>query len=207
MIKETTMCHNTHSSEKNLKTQIVALGVAGLKLTAIFILLIGLTACGSIWDFFTVGSNYSGKSYRIKGKRYHILASADGYQERGHASWYGEPFHGRKTANGETYDMNKISAAHKTLPLNTWVEVRNLDTNKVLAVRINDRGPFIRGRIIDLSREAAKEMDMLKTGVAKVSVRSISKSRARQLVHAQELASKQMLAASDNLAPSAGSHD
>ena len=167
----------------------------------------GLTACGSIWNFLTVGSNYSGKTYTIKGKRYHILASAEGYRERGQASWYGEPFHGRKTANGETYDMNELSAAHKTLPLNSWVEVRNLDNNKVLAVRINDRGPFIRGRIIDLSREAAKEMDMLKTGVARVSVRSISKERARQLAQTQGTAAKQMLAASENLAPSAGSQE
>lgn len=174
----------------------------------------GLTACGSIWNLLTVGSNYSGKSYSIKGKRYHIMASANGYRERGHASWYGEPFHGRKTANGETYDMNKISAAHKTLPLNTWVEVRNLDSNKVLAVRINDRGPFIRGRIIDLSREAAKEMDMLTTGVARVSVRAISEAKGRRMAMAQAkepLANRQLASATSlgtsALAPSAGSQE
>jgi rare lipoprotein A len=123
----------------------------------------------------------SGKSYVISGKRYYILASAEGFREKGRASWYGEPFHGRKTANGETYDMNKLSAAHKTLPLNTWVEIRNLDNNKTLTVRVNDRGPFIDGRIIDLSRAAAEEIGMLRSGVAKVSLKAVTGRRAREL--------------------------
>lgn len=127
------------------------------------------------------GAKRSGKSYVINGKRYHILASADGYREKGQASWYGEPFHGRQTASGEVYDMNQISAAHKTLPLHTWVEVKNLDNNKSLVLRINDRGPFVRGRIIDLSKAAALEMGMLGNGLAKVTVTAISADKASRL--------------------------
>lgn len=138
------------------------------------LLLLTVSGCGLM-------SNRSGKSYVIDGKRYHIMASAKGYREKGVASWYGEPFHGRKTASGEVYDMNQISAAHKTLPLHTWVEVKNLENNKKLVLRINDRGPFVKGRVIDLSRRAAEEMGMLNAGVAKVSVRAISGKKAEQL--------------------------
>ena len=91
-----------------------------------------------------------------------------GSVETGIASWYGHPFHGRKTANGETYDMEKMTAAHKTLPFDTYVEVRNLDNNKRTTVRINDRGPFVDGRVIDLSKKAAREIDMIGPGTAKV---------------------------------------
>jgi rare lipoprotein A len=88
--------------------------------------------------------------------------------ERGLASWYGEPFHGRRTANGEVYDMHAVSAAHKTLPFGTRVRVDNLDNGKSLVVRINDRGPFIRGRIIDLSLGAARQLGMVEAGVVRV---------------------------------------
>ena len=132
------------------------------------------------------GLNRSGKSYVINGKRYHILASAEGFREKGLASWYGEPFHGRKTASGEVYDMNRISAAHKTLPLQTWVEVKNLDNNKTLVMRVNDRGPFVKGRVIDLSRAAAREMDMIKSGTARVTVKAITGKRAQQLAAAEK---------------------
>ena len=86
----------------------------------------------------------------------------------GIASWYGNPFHGRRTANGEIYDMNKITAAHKALPFNTKVLVTNLRNQKTVIVRINDRGPFIKGRVIDLSKEAARKLGMLDSGVEKV---------------------------------------
>jgi len=86
------------------------------------------------------------------------------------ASWYGPGFHGRKTANGETYNMNGISAAHKTLPFGTWLRVTNLKNNQRLFVRVNDRGPYIDGREIDLSLGAAKSLDMLDQGVAKVKI-------------------------------------
>ena len=89
----------------------------------------------------------------------------------GEASYYGPKFHGRKTANGEIFDMYKKSAAHRTLPFNTILEVTNLDNQKRVIVRVNDRGPFVKGRILDLSYEAAREIDMISSGVARVSVR------------------------------------
>jgi rare lipoprotein A len=91
-------------------------------------------------------------------------------EETGYASWYGGKFHGRLTANGETFDTNKLTAAHKTLPFGTVVEVTNLSNGESVQVRINDRGPFVEGRIIDLSRAAAREIDMLGSGVARVSL-------------------------------------
>lgn len=93
---------------------------------------------------------------------------AVGFSETGIASWYGEPYHGRRTANGEVYDMHRWTAAHRTMPFNTWIEVRNLNSGKTVHVRINDRGPFIEGRIIDLSRAAAEKIDMMQSGIARV---------------------------------------
>ncbi len=92
------------------------------------------------------------------------------YCEEGLASWYGHPYHGRPTANGEIYDMNKMTAAHRTLPFNTWVKVTNLENKKETKLRINDRGPFIEGRIIDLSRSGADAIAMLGPGTAVVRV-------------------------------------
>jgi rare lipoprotein A len=88
--------------------------------------------------------------------------------EQGEASWYGPGFHGRTTANGETYNQNELTAAHRTLPFNTVVRVTNLDNGKSVNVRINDRGPYARGRIIDLSKEAARRIDMVDSGIAPV---------------------------------------
>src|SRR5579884_2306404 len=96
------------------------------------------------------------------------------YTETGVASWYGHPYHGRPAANGEIYDMEKLTAAHRTLPFGTWVEVRNLENNKVVTVRITDRGPFVHGRIIDLSRAAAMQIGMLGPGLAKVRLRVVT---------------------------------
>ena len=92
------------------------------------------------------------------------------YEETGIASWYGKDFHGRKTANGERYNMYSISAAHKTLPFDTWVRVKNLDNGKTVLTRINDRGPFVKKRIIDLSYGAAREIDMVGSGIARVRI-------------------------------------
>ena len=94
-----------------------------------------------------------------------------GFTERGLASWYGPGFHGRATASGETYDMYDHTAAHKTLPLGTVVEVRNRDNGRQTKVRINDRGPFVRGRVIDLSYSAARDLDMLGPGTALIELR------------------------------------
>jgi len=96
-----------------------------------------------------------------------------GHTETGIASWYGDPYHGRKTASGEVYDMNGWTAAHRTLPFGTWVEVTNLNNAKRVSVRITDRGPFIDGRIIDLSRAAAKQIDMIGPGTARVHLKVV----------------------------------
>ncbi len=110
------------------------------------------------------------KPYRVSGDWYQPIPDAKGFSEKGLASWYGRKFHGRRTANGEVYDMYAMTAAHKTLPLGTWVQVRRLDTGKRIEVRVNDRGPFIRGRIIDLSYTAAKELNMIGPGTARVEI-------------------------------------
>jgi rare lipoprotein A len=91
-----------------------------------------------------------------------------GHTENGIASWYGNPYHGRQAANGEIYDMEKMTAAHRTMPFNTWVRVHDLDNGKTTDVRITDRGPFVGGRIIDLSRAAARELDKIGPGTARV---------------------------------------
>jgi len=96
-----------------------------------------------------------------------------GDTETGLASWYGHPYHGRAAANGEIYDMEKMTAAHRTLPFNTWVRVYDLDNNRTTEVRITDRGPFVEGRIIDLSHAAAKEIELIGPGVARVRVEVI----------------------------------
>jgi len=96
-----------------------------------------------------------------------------GDSETGVASWYGKPYHGRPAANGEIYDMEKLTAAHRTLPFNTWVRVYDLDNNKTVEVRIIDRGPFVDGRIIDLSHAAAREIEMIGPGIARVRVEVI----------------------------------
>ena len=100
-----------------------------------------------------------------------------GSTEKGVASWYGEPYHGRRAADGEVFDMEKLTAAHRTLPFQTWVEVTNLKNGKHVDVRITDRGPFVDGRIIDLSRAAAREIDMLRAGIAPVKLRVIKPPR------------------------------
>ena len=109
-------------------------------------------------------------SYVQSGRRYFVLATAKGYRKRGIASWYGRKFHGRRTSNGETYDMYSMTAAHKTLPLPTYVRVTNLKNRRSIIVRVNDRGPFVENRIIDLSFAAAEKLDMVRAGTALVEV-------------------------------------
>jgi rare lipoprotein A len=96
-----------------------------------------------------------------------------GQKQRGIASWYGHPYHGRRTASGEIYDMEQMTAAHRNWAFNTWVRVHNLDNGRVTEVRITDRGPFVRGRIIDLSRAAARSVDMIGPGLARVQLEVI----------------------------------
>ena len=112
-----------------------------------------------------------GNPYKINGKWYYPAINYD-YDEVGYASWYGPGFHGKKTANGEIFNQNKISVAHRTLPLPSIVKVTNLENGKVLSfVRVNDRGPFARDRILDLSKEAAKELGFLNKVLQKLELR------------------------------------
>jgi rare lipoprotein A len=111
--------------------------------------------------------------YDVFGKRYFVMPTSDGYVERGVASWYGPDFHKQMTSSGDRYDMYGMTAAHKTLPLPTWVEVTNLENGRHVTVKVNDRGPFVKGRIIDLSYGAAKALDMIRAGTARVEVRAL----------------------------------
>jgi len=126
-------------------------------------------------------ARYGNRSpYTVLGKRYTVLASSKGYHERGIASWYGAKFHGRRTSSGEPYDMHLATAAHKSLPLPTYVEVTNLDNGRKMIVKVNDRGPFHKDRIIDLSYGAAVKLGVDKTGTARVDVRAIDVKRFRK---------------------------
>jgi rare lipoprotein A len=113
------------------------------------------------------------RPYQVFGKWYQPVPDSKGFRERGLASWYGKDFHGKKTANGEIYDMHEMTAAHKTLPLGTYVKVVNLDNDMETQVRINDRGPFVRGRIIDLSYEAARRVGVVGPGTATVEISAV----------------------------------
>jgi rare lipoprotein A len=112
--------------------------------------------------------------YDVLGRRYYVLSTADGYLERGVASWYGPTFHGGNTSSGEPYDMYAMTAAHKTLPLPCYARVTNLRNGRSVVVRINDRGPFVANRLIDLSYSAAARLDMLREGTTLVEVRVLS---------------------------------
>lgn len=114
--------------------------------------------------------------YEVFGKRYYVLASGADYVERGVASWYGPGFHKIRTSTGEPYDMYGMTAAHKTLPLPAYVRVTNLQNGRSVVVRVNDRGPFVGNRIIDLSYTAASRLDMLRDGTAMVEVHAIDPS-------------------------------
>jgi rare lipoprotein A len=111
--------------------------------------------------------------YTVNGKTYRVMQSEQGYRERGFASWYGEKFHGHKTSNGEIYDMFQLSAAHKSMPLPGFVRVTNLENNRSIVVRVNDRGPFHSERIIDLSYAAAYMLGFDNKGTAMVEVEAI----------------------------------
>ena len=129
------------------------------------------------------------RPYVIEHRTYYPIPSSEGYSEKGLASWYGRKFHGRRTANGETYNMYGHTAAHKTLPMNTMLLVKNLSNGKSTVVRINDRGPFIRNRIIDLTHTAAKELDIIKSGTAKVKIVALGEEKKKPAK--QKIASRQ----------------
>jgi len=166
-------------------------GVSGLRLLGVGFLALMLSACGGPGQRVTPRSapptvtpdaqprdeplsKYGNpESYVVFGKRYYTLKSARGFVEQGIASWYGDPFHGRRTSSGEIYDMYKMTAAHKQLPLPSYVEVRNLENNRVATLRVNDRGPFHENRVIDLSYAAALKLGVVGKGTAFVEVRAI----------------------------------
>lgn len=114
------------------------------------------------------------RSYVVFGKRYYVMPSSQNYEATGTASWYGTKFHAHKTSSGEPYDMLAMTAAHKTLPLPTYVEVTNLRNQKSVIVKVNDRGPFVGNRLIDLSYVAAKKLGVIGHGTAKVKIRAIN---------------------------------
>lgn len=147
-----------------------------------FVLILLLAACGVPTPTYKVRvsdapsqseKKPTQRSYEVNGERYQPIASAEGYTEKGIASWYGKKFHGRKTSNGETYDMYAMTAAHKTLPMNVHLKVTNLDNGSSTVVRINDRGPFVRSRIIDLSYSAAKKLGVVGPGTAPVRIEAL----------------------------------
>ncbi len=110
------------------------------------------------------------RPYSVNGKPYTPMTSLAPYRERGLASWYGQPYHGRSTAIGETYDMYGMSAAHTLLPLPSYVRVKNVSNGRQVVVRVNDRGPFVEGRVIDLSYAAASKLGMVGVGLSQVEL-------------------------------------
>lgn len=118
-------------------------------------------------------------SYEVRGVTYHVMDQGNGYQERGIASWYGSKFHGRLTSSGEPYDMLSMTAAHRTLPLPSYVAVTNLENGKRIVVKVNDRGPFLKNRLIDLSYAAAGKLGILDKGTGLVEVRYIDPGQPR----------------------------
>ncbi len=165
-----------------------------LPMTALFLI---VASCGHNGKLSSVGggtqkkgSSSNSYTYTVRGKQYTVDKSVRRYSKEGIASWYGPGFHGKKTANGEIYNQNAMTAAHKTLPLGSIVEVRNLNNGKKITVRINDRGPFIEGRIIDLSKKGAEKLGMLESGIAKVRVtlvKTASGDRADEVLTIDEI--------------------
>ncbi|MFI2811741.1 MULTISPECIES: septal ring lytic transglycosylase RlpA family protein [Microbulbifer] len=145
-----------------------------------------------------IGKAGNKSPYVVNGVRYSVLRGVKGYSERGHASWYGTKFHGRRTANGEVYNMYAMSAAHKTLPLPSYAKVTNLENGRSVIVRVNDRGPFVPGRIIDLSYTAAQKLGYIDKGVARVEVTAIDPQTLpaanETLVREKDVAAREALA-------------
>jgi len=159
----------------------------------LLICLLLLTACGSQLKhppypestrvYHRPGTSVSAtqRPYVINGRTYYPLPSAEGFTQTGIASWYGRKFHGRKTACGERYDMYALTAAHKTLPLQTMLLVKNMENGREIVVRVNDRGPFVKSRIIDLSLTAARELDIVRNGTARVRISALGETIASQV--------------------------
>jgi rare lipoprotein A len=138
--------------------------------------LLALHGCGADKGAWRPGSRATARPYTVAGHTYYPLHSSRGFVQTGYASWYGRKFHGSKTANGERYNMYSMTAAHKTLPINTILEVRNLENGRTVVVRVNDRGPFVKNRIIDLSYNAALKLGLVNKGTARVRIRAIGQA-------------------------------
>ena len=174
----------------------------------------GLAACGGkgyTKDFRTDKTNKTNatgtmKPYTVNGKTYYPTVVGVGETATGVASWYGPGFHGKKTSNGEVYNQNAFTAAHKTLPMNTILSVTNLDNGRKTTVRINDRGPFVDNRIIDVSKAAATRLDMLQTGTApvKLEVIGFDSTDVSPTPAAQEQSSEISASEQNTTTPSAG---
>lgn len=134
-------------------------------------------------------------SYVVFGKRYYTLKSSVGFQQKGIASWYGTKFHGKRTSSGEPYDMYAMTAAHKTLPLPSYVEVTNLDNGRKVLVKVNDRGPFHGGRVIDLSYSAATKLGIVAKGTGNVEIKAVSAGHSVSTVAAAPVSTPQFSAA------------
>jgi len=141
---------------------------------ALVCLLLLLAGCSGSGPYTATHTSPSGRgTYTVNGQTYRPLTSIGAYSKQGIASWYGPQFHGRPTANGEIYNMYSLTAAHRILPFQTRVRVTNLENGKSVQVRINDRGPFVKNRLIDLSYNAARQLDMIGQGTAKVRVEAV----------------------------------
>ena len=177
------------------------------RLALMGLIIVGLSACtfgvpiddrpassvsGKVIPGTTKSKSGNPSSYVVMGKRYYVLGDAKGFVQRGVASWYGKKFHGRKTSSGEIYNMNAMTAAHKTLPIPVYVRVKNLENGRTITVKVNDRGPFVDGRIIDLSFAAAKKLGITLAGTAKVEVSALSagKKTEREVVRTIPLSDK-----------------
>ncbi len=134
-------------------------------------------------------------TYVVFGRRYRVRETSEGYREEGTASWYGADFHGRKTSSGPLYDMYELTAAHKSLPLPAYVRVTNLENGRSTVVKVTDRGPFVPGRIIDLSYAAALRLDMLERGTALVEVAALEPYQQLPELAARRAAERERLAA------------
>ncbi len=149
-----------------------------MKLVSIILIFLAcLPACSPAAGSKKEYSHPTQKPYVINKRVYYPIPSSYGFTQTGIASWYGNDFHGRKTSNAETYNMYEMTAAHKTLPMDTILLVKNLENNKEIVVRVNDRGPFVRGRVIDLSYSGAKKLDILSKGTARVHLTALGDAK------------------------------
>lgn len=152
--------------------QIPKLLVIGFLLTSISLSFVGKIQATQSWS-------KTRETYAVDNKTYYQIPTSDGFTQKGFASWYGPAFHGRKTSTGESYNMHSLTAAHKTLPLGTVLLVKNLDNGKDTLVRVNDRGPFAGGRIIDLSYKAARVLGVVDNGKAKVQIVALAEGEVK----------------------------